>query len=125
MDKQLLKAYIRTIVEEEVKKILPEMLAEAVAEVKKINKINESTATATPNKPKVDRKRLAELMGIDYDRDSGTVRATTEGLSSAGTLTALDAAGNRVQVPESSVAPEVRAALTRDYSAVLKAMKIV
>ena len=125
MDKQLLKAYIRTIVEEEVKKILPEMLAEAVAEVKKVNKINESAAPAASTKPKVDRKRLAELMGIDYDRDLGTIRATTEGLASTGTLTALDAAGNRVQVPESSVAPEVRAALTRDYSAVLKAMKIV
>ena len=36
MDKQLLKAYIRTIVEEEVSRILPQMLSEAVSEIKQL-----------------------------------------------------------------------------------------
>lgn len=126
MDKQLLKAYIRTIVEEEVKKLLPEMLAEAVAEVKKVNKINESIKpTSSPaTKPKIDRQRLAELMGIEYNRESGTIKATTDGLLTTGGLTTFDSAGNKVQVSDSSVDPDVRAALTRDYSAVMKAMKM-
>jgi hypothetical protein len=37
MDRQLLKAYIRTIVEEEVQRILPEMLSEAVSQVKRLS----------------------------------------------------------------------------------------
>ena len=123
MDKQLFKAYVRTIVEEEVKKILPELLGEAVREIKQLS---ESTTKVMPQqqlkKPTIDRSRLAELMGISYDGE--TIRATTEGLSSPHTLTGMDAAGNKVQVPASDVNPEVVSALTRDYSQLMKAMKI-
>lgn len=123
MDKQLLKAYIRTIVEEEVKRILPELLSEAVAEVKNAKSLNETVQAPAPVKQKIDRGRLAELMGIDYDRQSGTIRANTAGLNTtSGTLTTVDSAGNRVQIPETSVDPEVRAALTKDYSALMKKM---
>jgi hypothetical protein len=85
MDKQLLKAYIRTIVEEEV--------------------------TATKNTPKLDRSKLAELMGVTYD--GNTLRATTNNLPS--------------RLPENTPAdadPEVVKAITKDYSAVMKALKL-
>lgn len=124
MDKTLLKAYIRTIVEEEVKRLVPEMLAEAVAEVKKMNKLNES-ATAAPTKksPALDRKRLAELMGMEYDRGAGELRATTAGLSPR-TVTAKDSAGNTVELPADAVPKEVVSAINKDYSALMKAMKL-
>lgn len=125
MDKALLKAYIRTIVEEEVKRVVPEMLAEAVAEVKKLNKLNESAVPATPTKkaPALDRKRLAELMGMEYDRGAGELRATTAGLASR-TITAKDSAGNPVELPSDAVPKEVVNAITKDYSALMKAMKL-
>lgn len=124
MDKTLLKAYVRTIVEEEVKKLLPELLGEAVAEVKKSAKLNESVATpSSAKKPTVDRKRLAEIMGIDYDRNEGTIRATTSGLSPR-TVSAKDSAGNTIEVPASAVPSEVMGAINKDYSALMKAMKL-
>lgn len=119
MDKQLLKAYIRTIVEEEVKKILPELLGEAIAEIKNANKLNESVKT--DSKPKIDRSRLAQLMGIDYDRGNATIRATGVVPS---VVTAKDSAGNSIQVPADSVAPEVISAINKDYSALMKKMKL-
>lgn len=105
MDKQLLKAYIRTIVEEEVSRILPQMLSEAVAQVKQLK---ENTA-ATPQKSGIDRKRFAELMEVSQDRD--TIRATTD----------------MMRLPEGTprdADPEVVKAITKDYSAIMKAMKI-
>lgn len=124
MDKTLLKAYIRTIVEEEVKKILPEMLAEAVAEVKKMKPVNEVAVTApTPKKPTIDKKRLAELIGMDYNREEGTLTATTAGLR-GNTVTAKDAAGNTIELPANAVPTEVVDAINRDYSQLMKAMKI-
>jgi len=39
-------------------------------------------------------------------------------------LTTVDAAGNRVQVPASSVPPEVVNAITKDYSQLMKKMKL-
>lgn len=66
MDKTLLKAYIRTIVEEEVKRILPELLGEAVSQIKKAQ-VNENS---TPSKQPLDRKRLAELMDVEYDGET-------------------------------------------------------
>ena len=124
MDKTLLKAYIRTIVEEEVKRLVPEMLAEAVAEVKKMNKLNESAPTAPAKKsPALDRKRLAELMGMEYDRGAGELRATTAGLSPR-TVTAKDSAGNTVELPADAVPKEVVSAINKDYSALMKAMKL-
>lgn len=124
MDKTLLKAYIRTVVEEEVKKLLPEMLAEAVAEVKKMKPVNESAVAApTPKKPTFDKKRLAELIGMEYDREEGTLTATTAGLR-GNTVTAKDSAGNPVEIPASAVPTEVVDAINRDYSKLMKAMKL-
>lgn len=111
MDKQLLKAYIRTIVEEEVKRVLPEMLSEAVQEIKKINKINESVADAP--RPKVDRARLAQMMGLEYDGQ--TLMATNSGPSVAGMAPGPD--GRPIKVD-----PSVAAAIGRDYSSLMKKM---
>lgn len=108
MDKQLLKAYIRTIVEEEVKRLLPEMLAEAVSEIKQLSEQKPSTQ---PKKPSIDRNRLAELMGVTYDGQ--TLRASTNNMT--------------VPLPENAprdVDPEVLKAVTRDYSQLMKAMKL-
>jgi hypothetical protein len=105
MDKQLLKAYIRTIVEEEVKRILPEILSEAVTQVKRLS---ESTAVAQPSKvakTAFDRKRLAELIGYDGD----TLVANT----------------GAVPLPENAprdVPPEIINAVTKDYSQMMKKM---
>jgi hypothetical protein len=113
MDKKLLKAYIRTIVEEEVERLLPKMLSEAVHEIKAAQGASKSVVTESA-KPPIDRKRLAELMGIDYNRESGTLSATTAGLPNAGLPMNVSA----------DVDPGVRDALTRDYSALMKAMKL-
>ena len=124
MDKTLLKAYIRTIVEEEVKKILPEMLAEAVAEVKKLKPVNEVAAAPIQKKPAIDKKRLAELIGMDYNREEGTLTATTFTGLRGNTITAKDSAGNPVELPANAVSTEVVDAINRDYSQLMKAMKI-
>lgn len=111
MDKQLLKAYIKTIVEDEVKKILPELLGEAVSEIKQLSEIKPSSPPST-KKPSIDKGRLAELMGISYDGQ--TLRATTNGMA--------------VPLPENvprDVDPEVIKAVTKDYSQLMKAMKLV
>lgn len=113
MDKQLLKAYIKTIVEDEVKRMLPELLAEAVSEIKQLSENKSSTTSAQQKKPTVDRNKLAELMGIKYDGE--TLRATS-----------TDTVGSRL--PENAprdADPEVIKAITRDYSQIMKAMKIV
>lgn len=127
MDKQLLKAYVKVMVEEEVKRLLPELLSEAITEIKKIKTISEQT-TISSEKPKssIDRGRLAELMGIDYDRNAGTIRMTgvNSTPTSNGVLTVKDEVGNVRQIPASSVNPEVVDALTKDYSALMKKMKI-
>jgi len=125
MDKTLLKAYIRTVVEEEVKRLVPEMLAEAVAEVRKLKPVNESVAApaASAKKPSFDKKRLAELIGMEYDREEGTITATTAGLR-GNTIMAKDSAGNTVELPANAVKPEVVDAINKDYSALMKAMKL-
>jgi len=107
MDKQLFKAYVRTIVEEEVKRILPELLTEAVQQVKSLT---ENSNTPVPASPKIDRQRLAQLMNLDYDGD--TLLATT------GNMTNPSVAAS---IPPSAP-PEVAKALTRDYSALMKKM---
>lgn len=107
MDKQLLKAYIRTIVEEEVKRLLPEMLAEAVSEVKQLSETRQPSMQT--KKPAIDRGKLAQLMGITYDGE--TLRATTNNMA--------------VPLPENAprdVDPEVVKAVTKDYSALMKKM---
>lgn len=111
MDKQLLKAYIRTIVEEEVKRILPELLSEAVAEVRQLSE--QSTRPIAQPKQKVDRSKLAAMMGIDYDGQ--TLRATS-----------TDRIATRL--PEDAppdADPEVVKAINKDYSQLMKKMGIV
>ena len=106
MDKQLLKAYIRTIVEEEVSRILPQMLSEAVAQVKQLK---ENTNTTVSHKPMIDRKRFVELM--EGSQDKSTVMANTD----------------MMRLPEGTprdADPEIVKAITKDYSAMMKAMKI-
>jgi hypothetical protein len=101
MDKQLLKAYIRTIVEEEVQRILPQMLSEAVNQVKKLSE-NAQPSTKT-QKPSIDRRRLAELIGYDGE----TLIANT----------------GAVPLPANAprdVDPEIINAVTKDYSTVMK-----
>lgn len=85
MDKTLLKAYIRTVVEEEVKRVLPELLGEAVAQIKK-SQVNETTSPKQP----VDRKRLAQLMEIGYDGETIRPRMKSGGAISAGEETSVD-----------------------------------
>jgi hypothetical protein len=109
MDKQLLKAYIRTIVEDEVKKVLPEMLSEAVKEIKQLQENSQSPRASSP-KPKIDRSRLAELMNLSYDGE--TLSATTDSM----------------RLPEGTprdADPKIVQAITKDYSQLMKAMKIV
>lgn len=108
MDKTLFKAYVRELVKEEVEaqvvKILPKLLAEAVAEIKSVNE------TSTPRpvaKAPVDRGRLAELMGLEYPAvaaGNGNGRST-----------------KIINVPEEveQSNPAV-AAINKDYSAVMK-----
>lgn len=111
MDKQLLKAYIRTIVEEEVKRILPELLSEAVAEVKQLSE--QTSRPSTQPKQKIDRSKLAAMMGIDYDGQ--TLRATS-----------TDRIATRL--PEDAppdANPEVVKAINKDYSQLMKKMGIV
>lgn len=127
MDKKLLKAYIKVLVEEEVQRILPKLLAEAVSEVKAAKPMVEST-TPTP-KPKLDRGRLAELMGLDYDRENGTLRAGVpvhEFSSEAGPgmVMGVDSQGNKIPIPANKVAPEALEAITKDYSEIMKRMKL-
>lgn len=108
MDKQLLKAYIRTIVEDEVKKILPELLEEAVSEIKQLSEVKQPVQQKS-SKSVVDRKRLAELMGVSYDGE--TLMASTRAMA--------------VPLPENAprdVDPEVVKAVTKDYSALMKKM---
>lgn len=103
MDKQLFKAYVRTIVEEEVKRVLPELLAEAVNQVKHLQE--STTVNQTVRAP--DRTKMAELMGISYDGE--TLRATSVNTSP----TIVDPnKGN----------PNVVKQINRDYSAIMKKM---
>jgi hypothetical protein len=90
MDKTLFKAYVRELVketvEDEVRKVLPKVLAEAVREVKTLQ---ESTPTTRPQRPPLDRSKLAELMGMERIGDTlvtstknmGQVMAPPPGLS--------------------------------------------
>jgi hypothetical protein len=109
MDKQLLKAYVRTIVEEEIQKIVPEMLAEAIQEIKQMKGLQ--TEEVSPQRPvqPIDRTKLAQLMGISYDGE--TIRAM---------------GGNGMQATPIATHgdPEVVKAINRDYSALMKKMGI-
>jgi hypothetical protein len=103
MDKTLLKAYIRTIVEEEVERIVPKMLAEAVREIKSLNE-------NTTRKPPLDKARLSELLNLKYDGES--LSATTDSI-----ILPED-------VPTATANPEIVAVINRDYSEVMKKLNL-
>lgn len=114
MDKALFRAYVKELVKEQleesieksVRKLLPEILGEAVAEVKGVQKITESTTT--PQKPKIDRSKLAQMMGLE--RHGDTIVATTKGLNPTNVVT------------NGSDDNPVVQAINRDYSQLMKAM---
>jgi hypothetical protein len=136
MDKTLLKAYIRTIVEEEIERLVPKMLGEAINEIKaaKGTTINETTTSitaTTSKKPTIDKARLAHLLGIDYDRENGVITAGVTSKPSMvdspdmpGMVMGLDSAGNKIPIPKNKVSSEVLDAINRDYSQLVKQMKL-
>ena len=107
MDKTLFKAYVRELVketvEDEVRKILPKVLGEAVQEVKSLQ---ESTPVMA-QKSKLDRSKLAELMGLE--RHGDTIMAKT---------------GPVMAAPPQGVSEDNPAfqAINKDYSALMKKM---
>jgi hypothetical protein len=114
MDKALFRAYVKELVketvEEEVKKALPKLLGEAVSEIKSLQ---ESNTTKTESKAKFSRSQLAEMMGLE--RLGDTVVATTKNM---GTVMPSPPAGVSQDNP-------VYQAINKDYSQLMKAMKLV
>lgn len=102
MFKGYVRELVREAVEEEVKRLLPKLLDEAVMQVKTIQE-----STVAP-KPKLDRNKLASLMGLE--RQGDTLIASTNNMM-------VD------NIPP-NVAPDnpTVKAINRDYSAVMKAM---
>lgn len=114
MNKTLLKAYIRTIVEEEIRRVLPELLNEAVSEIKQLKESVTPTQSAQP-KQTFDRGKLAQLMGISYDGET---------ISAMGGNVPMGAMDPRSSARATSGPPEVVSAINRDYSELMKAMKL-
>jgi hypothetical protein len=114
MDKQLLKAYVRTLVEDEIRRVLPEILGEAISELKQLKEnTTVAHAPAQPQKPKVDRAKLAQMMGLDYD---GT------------TLMATSTDAIKTRLPENApidVDKKVLDAITKNYSQEMKKWGII
>lgn len=106
MDKQLLKAYIRTIVEEEIERLVPKMLKEHFTHASS-QLVSETTTIA--EKPKLNRSELAALLGITRDGDTITASTGNFGMPRAG-------------IAPAGVPPEVAAALNKDYSQMMKAI---
>jgi hypothetical protein len=106
MDKKLLKAYIRTIVEEEVERLFPKLIKEYVSTANTL--VSEAAVTPT-EKPKLNRNELAGLLGIT--RQGDTLRATTGNLGVGST-----------NIAPPGVPPELAAALNKDYSQMLRDM---
>ena len=121
MDKALFRAYVKELVKEQieesveraVKKILPQVLDEAITEIKNTQPKRVNESTAAPAKPKNSRTQLAEMLGLE--RHGDTIVATTNNL---GPTTPT--------VPPGFTAdnPAVQA-INKDYSAMMKAMKLV
>lgn len=109
MDKALFRAYIKELVketvEDEVRKILPKVLGEAVNEVKSL----QESVTASPSKQKLDRAKLAAMMGLE--RHGDTIIAKTGNV------------GPVVPTPPGMTDdnPTVQA-INKDYSALMKKM---
>jgi hypothetical protein len=104
MDKKLLKAYIRTIVEEEVERLFPKLIKEYFSTPNTL--VSESTSMSV-EKPKLNRSELAGLLGIT--RDGDTLRATTRNLGPGST-----------NIAPTGVPAEIAAALNKDYSQMLR-----
>jgi len=112
MDKTMFKGYVRELVreavEEEVKRVLPKLLDEAVNQVRNIHEAAPAAST-TVQKSKLDRTKLAEMMGFEPLGGSDTIVATTR---------------NMIPQLPPNVTPDnpTVKAITKDYSAVMKAM---
>jgi len=122
MDKQLLKAYIRTVLEDELKRVLPQMISEIV------NSGLPSEPTYAQNKPvkqapvrKPNFASLKETLDFsDMMTDRGDFVASTRNLK-------VPTPVSNTPLPEHLVEradPDVVNAMKRDYSALLKAMKV-
>ena len=119
MDKALFRAYVKELVKEQieesvekaVKKILPEVLGEAIAEIKGMQKPQVNETVAAPAKPKLSRSQLAAMMGLE--RHGDTITATSKNV------------GPVMQAPAGMTEdnPTLQA-INRDYSALMKAMKL-
>ena len=119
MDKALFRAYVKELVKEQieesvekaVKKILPEVLGEAIAEIKGMQKPQVNETVAAPAKPKLSRSQLAAMMGLE--RHGDTITATSKNV------------GPVMPAPPgvSEDNPTLQA-INRDYSALMKAMKL-
>lgn len=119
MDKALFRAYVKELVREQieesvekaVRKVLPEVLGEAVAELKGNTRptVVESTAAA---KPKPSRAQLAQMLGLE--RLGDTFVAST---NNSGPVMPTPPAG----ITEDNPAFQ---AINKDYSAMMKAMKL-
>lgn len=107
MDKALFRAYVKELVketvEEEVRKVLPKVLEEAVQEVKSLQ---ENTTSVRP-KQKIDRSKLAEMMGLE--RHGDTIVASTKNI-----VTELP--------PNISPDDPTVKAINKDYSGLMKKM---
>jgi hypothetical protein len=103
MDKQLLKAYIRTIVEEEIERVLPKMIKEYIEPLTK-HVVTESTTTP---KSTLDRGQLAAMLGLT--RDGDTISATTSNIRPG-----------MPPVAHADVPPDLNDILNRDYSSFMK-----
>lgn len=113
MDKALFRAYVKELVketiEEEVRKVLPKLLGEAVEEIKSIK---ESKTSNFEPKKSFSRTQLAEMMGLE--RLGDTIVAKTGNVGP-------------VMTPPPGISPDNPAvqAINKDYSGIMKALKLV
>lgn len=118
MDKALFRAYVKELVREQieesvekaVRKVLPEVLGEAVAELKGSSRTTVTESAAT--KPKPSRAQLAQMLGMERIGDTF--------IASSGNV------GPVMPTPPAGIAPDNPAfqAINKDYSAMMKAMKL-
>ena len=121
MDKALFRAYVKELVKEQieesvekaVKKILPEVLGEAIAEIKGMQKPQVNETVTAPAKAKLDRAKLAAMMGLERHGDTITATSKNVGPVMPTVPTGFTEDNPAVQ------------AINKDYSAMMKAMKLV
>lgn len=115
MDKALFRAYVKELVREQieesvekaVRKVLPEVLGEAVAELKGSSR--PTVVESATAKPKPSRAQMAQMLGLE--RLGDTITAT----------------GPVMPTPPAGVSADNPAfqAINKDYSEMMKAMKLV